>query len=191
VLELPAWAAVAVIGISGLANGLINPSLHAIITLRIPAELRPTVMSSLMTLHALSMPIGILSAGPLLDAFGVEPLFAACAAIQTLVMLLAALAAVRARRALPLGHIVARADRGSGPQASRDRPSDEDVRVAAPARSRARAPEEPRPHAPPSGRRGPPRDARARRDAQHPVEVPAGQRVEPVDLELDSAGGRR
>jgi MFS family permease len=108
VLELPAWAAVAVLGISGLANGLINPSLHAIITLRIPPQLRPTVLTSLMTLHALSMPIGILGAGPLLDAFGVEPLFAACAAIQTVVMLLVALAAMRARRAMPLAQIEAR-----------------------------------------------------------------------------------
>jgi MFS family permease len=109
VLDLPAWAAVAVIGISGLANGLINPSLHAIITLRIPPQLRPTVMTSLMTLHAISMPIGILGAGPILDYFGVEPLFAACAAIQTLVMLLVALAAARARRAMPLEHMEASA----------------------------------------------------------------------------------
>lgn len=62
-----------------------------------------------MTLHALSMPLGILSAGPLLDAFGVEPLLAACAAIQTLVMLLVALAALPARRTMPLGQIEARA----------------------------------------------------------------------------------
>jgi MFS family permease len=97
VAEVPAWAAVAVVGASGLANGLINPSLHAIILLRIPPALRPTVLSSLMTLHALSMPIGILGAGPLLDAFGVEPVFALCAAIQTAMMALVALAALRAR----------------------------------------------------------------------------------------------
>ena len=97
VMHLPAMAAVVVIGASGLANGLINPSLHAIITLRVPPELRGTVMTSLTTLHAMAMPIGILGAGPLLDAFGVEPVFAACAALQTVVMLSVALAAVRAR----------------------------------------------------------------------------------------------
>jgi predicted MFS family arabinose efflux permease len=109
VFEVPAWAAIGVLGASGLANGLINPSLHAIITLRIPPELRATVISSFMTVFALAMPIGILGAGPILDYVGVEPLFAICAAIQTMVMLLVALAALRARRELPFEHIEATA----------------------------------------------------------------------------------
>jgi MFS family permease len=99
---LPAAGAVAALFASGLANGLINPSLHAIITLRIPPALRGTVMTSLMTLYALAMPIGILGAGPLLDAFGVEPVFALCAGIQTVVMAGIALAALRARKRPPL-----------------------------------------------------------------------------------------
>jgi MFS family permease len=99
VLHLPAAAAVAVLLASGLANGLINPSLHAIVTLRIPPALRGTVMTSLMTLYALAMPIGILGAGPLLDAFGVDPLFAAAAAVQTVTMAGVALGALRARSA--------------------------------------------------------------------------------------------
>jgi MFS family permease len=97
VFELPAAAAVGVLFASGLANGLINPSLHAIVTLRIPPALRGTVMTSLMTLYALAMPIGILGAGPLVDAFGVDPVFAAAAAVQTLTMGGVALAALRAR----------------------------------------------------------------------------------------------
>jgi MFS family permease len=99
VVDLPASGAVAALFASGLANGLINPSLHAIITLRIPPALRGTVMTSLMTLYALAMPIGILGAGPLLDAFGVEPVFALCAGIQTIVMAGVAAAALRAREA--------------------------------------------------------------------------------------------
>jgi MFS family permease len=99
VFELPAAAAVGVLLASGLANGLINPSLHAIITLRIPPAMRGTVMTSLMTLYALAMPIGILGAGPMLDAFGVEPVFAAAAAVQTLTMAAVAGAALRAREA--------------------------------------------------------------------------------------------
>jgi predicted MFS family arabinose efflux permease len=98
-LDLSAVAAVVALFTSGLANGLINPSLHAIITLRIPPALRGTVMTSLMTLYALAMPIGILGAGPLLDAFGVDPVFAAAAAVQTLVMAAIAVSAVRARDA--------------------------------------------------------------------------------------------
>jgi predicted MFS family arabinose efflux permease len=99
VFDIPAWAAIAVLGASGLANGLINPSLHAIMTLRIPPELRATVISSFMTVFALAMPIGILSAGPLLDLLGVAPVFALCAAIQTLIMGLVAAASLRARAA--------------------------------------------------------------------------------------------
>jgi MFS family permease len=97
VFDIPAWAAIAVLAASGLANGLINPSLHAIMTLRIPPELRATVISSFMTVFALAMPIGILGAGPLLDLLGVTPVFAICAGIQTVVMALVAAAALRAR----------------------------------------------------------------------------------------------
>jgi MFS family permease len=101
VLDVPAWAAIGAIGASGLANGLINPSLHAIITLRIPPELRATVLSSFMTIMALAMPIGILGAGPLLDQLGVSPVFAIGAAVQTAVMALVAGAAVRAKASAP------------------------------------------------------------------------------------------
>jgi MFS family permease len=117
VFEIPAWAAIAVLGASGLANGLINPSLHAIMTLRIPPELRATVISSFMTVFALAMPIGILGAGPLLDLLGVTPVFAICAGIQTVVMALVAGAAVRARTA---GTLAAPATSTSAPPASTD-----------------------------------------------------------------------
>lgn len=117
VFEIPAWAAIAVLGASGLANGLINPSLHAIMTLRIPPELRATVISSFMTVFALAMPIGILGAGPLLDLLGVTPVFAICAGIQTVVMALVAGAAVRARTA---GTLAAPATSTSAPPPSTD-----------------------------------------------------------------------
>jgi MFS family permease len=97
VLHLPAAGAVGLLFASGLANGLINPSLHAIVTLRIPPALRGTVMTSLMTLYALAMPVGILGAGPLLDAYGVDLVFGVAAAVQTATMAGVALAAVRAR----------------------------------------------------------------------------------------------
>jgi MFS family permease len=101
VYDVPAWAAVGALFASGLGNGLINPSLYSITTLRIPVALRASVMSSLTSLQMVAMPIGILGAGPLLDAFGVEPVFAACAAIQTVVMTGLALAALRAREPDP------------------------------------------------------------------------------------------
>jgi MFS family permease len=119
VLELPAYGAVGALFASGLANGVINPSLHAIITLRIPPALRATVMTSLMTVYALAMPIGILGAGPLLDAFGVQPVFALCAAVQTLVMSGVALAALRARAPGLPARSPSRTGPGSPPAGSR------------------------------------------------------------------------
>ena len=101
IFHLPAAAVVAALFASGLGNGLINPSLHAITTLRIPLALRASVMTSLTTLHMLAMPIGIVGAGPLLDAFGVDPVFAAAAAVQTVVMAGLAVAALRARERRP------------------------------------------------------------------------------------------
>ena len=97
VYDVPAGVAVGALFASGLGNGLINPSLHAITTLRIPVRLRASVMSSLTSLHMIAMPVGILGAGPLLDSFGVASVVAICAAVQTLVMIGLAFAAVRER----------------------------------------------------------------------------------------------
>ena len=99
VLELPAWLVSAALMLSGLANGLVNPSIHAILTLRAPPALRANVMAVVMTLFALVTPIGLLGAGPLLDAFSLEVVFGLCAAIQTVTMTGAAFAAFQARRA--------------------------------------------------------------------------------------------
>jgi len=97
-VEVHEAVAVAAVFASGLGNGLINPRLHAITTLRIPPALRPSVMSGLTSLHMVAMPVGILGAGPLLDAFGVTSVFAATAAIQTLVTIGIAYAALAARK---------------------------------------------------------------------------------------------
>ena len=83
--------------LSGIGNGLVNPSLHAIMTLRIPERIRPTVMTTKMVVWALINPLGLVIAGPVLDAFGTTPVLVGFAAIQTLTMGFAALAAVRER----------------------------------------------------------------------------------------------
>ena len=98
VLELPASLVSASLMLSGLANGIVNPSIHAILTLRAPPALRANVMAVVLTMFALVTPIGLLGAGPLLDAFSLELVFALCAAIQTVMMTGAAIAAFRARR---------------------------------------------------------------------------------------------
>jgi predicted MFS family arabinose efflux permease len=96
-LPLPAAAMAAVIVVSGFGNGLVNPSLHSISTLRIPAPMRPTVMTTVMVLWALVNPLGLFVAGPVLDAFGTTPVLIGFAAVQTLTMSAAALVAVRER----------------------------------------------------------------------------------------------
>jgi predicted MFS family arabinose efflux permease len=98
-LPVPAWGLSAAIVASGFANGLVNPSLHAITTLRIPAPLRPTVMTTVMVFWALVNPLGLFAAGPVLDAFGTTPVLVGFALTQTLTMAVAGLAAARERGA--------------------------------------------------------------------------------------------
>ncbi len=96
-LPVPAVVLSIAIAVSGIGNGLVNPSLHAISTLRVPPPLRPTVMTTVMTLWALVNPLGLFVAGPVLDAVGTTPVLIGYAAVQTLTMGVAATVAARER----------------------------------------------------------------------------------------------
>jgi MFS family permease len=96
-LPLPAAGFSAVIFASGVGNGLVNPSLHAIMTLRIPEPIRATVMTSKMVIWALFNPLGLVVAGPILDSYGTTPVLVGFAATQTVAMGAAAFVAVRER----------------------------------------------------------------------------------------------
>jgi MFS family permease len=96
-LELPAAAYAGALVVSGIANGLVNPSIHALMTLRIPPPLRPTVMTSMMMVFVLVQPLGVFGAGPVLDAFGVEPVLVAFAAVQTASMALIVVTSLQVR----------------------------------------------------------------------------------------------
>jgi len=85
-LPLPAAALSALIFASGVANGLVNPSLHAITTLRVPPPLRPNVFATSMVGWALVNPLGLFVTGPVLDAFGTTPVLIGFAAVQTAMM---------------------------------------------------------------------------------------------------------
>ena len=98
-LPLPAAALSGALVVSGLANGLVNPSLHTIMTLRVPSSLRPTVMTVMMLVWAGTNPLGVFGAGPVLDAAGPEPVLVAFAAVQTVMMALIAVTAARAAAA--------------------------------------------------------------------------------------------
>jgi predicted MFS family arabinose efflux permease len=100
VFELPAWAYSAALVASGVANGLVNPSIHTILTLRIPTRLRPGALAAMAAAFTLIQPLGVFVAGPVLDAYGVEPVLVALAVIQTISMAAIALTALRERDAL-------------------------------------------------------------------------------------------
>ena len=95
----PAWAVAAVLVGSGVANGLVNPSIHALLTLRVPPELRPNAMTTMALLWGLAPPVGLFVVGPVLDVWGPGPVVVAFAAVQTVTMAIVAVASVRTRAA--------------------------------------------------------------------------------------------
>ena len=100
-IEAPAALYSAALVLSGIANGLVNPSIHALLTLRVPVVLRPTVMTTTTMVFALVQPLGVLGVGPVLDAFGPEPVLVAFAATQTVMMAAIAVVSLRVRAPRP------------------------------------------------------------------------------------------
>jgi len=98
-LDVPAAGLCAALVASGIANGLVNPSIHSLMTLRIPPALRPTVMTTMMLVWAAAYPLGLFAAGPILDALGAQPVLVAFAAVQTVTMAVVALVSARAASA--------------------------------------------------------------------------------------------
>jgi MFS family permease len=94
-LPVPALALAGLILASGIANGLVNPSLHTIMTLRVPAPLRPNVLTTSMVGWAVVNPLGLFVTGPVLDAFGTTPVLVGFAAVQTAMMAVIVLSSAR------------------------------------------------------------------------------------------------
>jgi predicted MFS family arabinose efflux permease len=99
VFRIPAMAVMGVLLVSGVFNGLVNPSIHARLTLSAPPEIRARVLGALATLLMLSSPLGLAFAGPVLSAAGAHPVLVAFAAVQTGAMGLVSVLSVRARNA--------------------------------------------------------------------------------------------
>lgn len=94
-LPLPAAAVAGSLALSGLGNGLVNPTLHAFLTLRPPAAIRAKALTAMSTASAIGGPIAIAAAGPAFKAFGSRHVVAVAAAGQLLAMCYAALVTVR------------------------------------------------------------------------------------------------
>jgi predicted MFS family arabinose efflux permease len=99
VFHIPALAVMAALFVSGVFNGLVNPSIHALLTLSAPPAMRARVMSALATVFMLSTPLGLAFAGPVLSTAGAHPVLVSFAAIQTVAMALVSALSVRARAA--------------------------------------------------------------------------------------------
>jgi predicted MFS family arabinose efflux permease len=93
----PAWIVALALLLSGLANGVVNPSLHAMITMRIPAALRTQGLAAILAVDITLAPVGYLGAGVVLANYGVTPVFVAVPLVQTLAMGARAIESIRER----------------------------------------------------------------------------------------------
>ena len=85
-VHLPAAAVAGALMVSGLFNGLVNPPLHAILTLRGPIAIRARLLATRTAVMMLAAPLGLAVAGPVLDAAGARPVLVGLAVAQTVAM---------------------------------------------------------------------------------------------------------
>ena len=78
-LGLPAWGVMATLFATMLFAPLVNGPIIGVVTSRTPPELRPKVMTALVSVSTVSVPLGFLAAGQLLGRLEVEQVFAAIA----------------------------------------------------------------------------------------------------------------
>ena len=78
-LGLPAWGVMATLFTTMLFAPLVNGPIIGVVTARTPPELRPKVMTALVSVSTVSVPLGFLAAGQLLGRLEVEQVFAAIA----------------------------------------------------------------------------------------------------------------
>jgi predicted MFS family arabinose efflux permease len=92
---VPAAAVVAALALSGVANGLVNPTLHAFLTLRPPAAVRAKALTASTTASSLGTPLALAAAALAFPAFGSRHVVAVAAAGQLAAMSYAALITLR------------------------------------------------------------------------------------------------
>jgi MFS family permease len=85
---------------SGLGNGLCNPTIHSIFTLRMPIAIRAKGMAAAGMLWGIGTPLGLVFAGPVLAKYGPEPVLIGFALTQTVCMIGVAAASLRAAKTL-------------------------------------------------------------------------------------------
>ena len=96
-LDLPAWGVMAALFSATLFTPLVNGPVIGVITARTPPELRPKMMTALISVATLSSPLGFIVAGQLLEPWGATNVFAAVAIGMTSTALVFAAIAFRHR----------------------------------------------------------------------------------------------
>jgi MFS family permease len=96
-LDLPAWGVMAALFTAMLFMPLVNGPVIGVITARTPAELRPKMMTALISVSTLSAPLGFIVAGQLLGPWGATNVFAAVAVGMTATALVFAAIVLRYR----------------------------------------------------------------------------------------------
>jgi predicted MFS family arabinose efflux permease len=92
---VPAVAVVAALAVSGLANGLVNPTLHTFLTLRPPVAVRAKALTALFTASALGTPVALAAAALAFPIYGSRDVVAVAAAGQLTAMTYAAVITLR------------------------------------------------------------------------------------------------
>jgi MFS family permease len=90
---------VAAFAVAGFANGLVNPAFHTLVQLRTPRHLRTNLYAAVITATSVLGPIVLVCTGPALDRFGVDETLIVIVGLQTLLVLLFAVAGLRFRAA--------------------------------------------------------------------------------------------
>lgn len=92
---VPAAAVAGALALSGIANGLVNPTLHAFLTLRPPAAVRAKALTATFTASSLGTPLALAVAAPSFAAYGSRHVVAVAAAGQLAAMSYAAVITLR------------------------------------------------------------------------------------------------
>jgi predicted MFS family arabinose efflux permease len=92
---VPATAVAGGLALSGIANGLVNPTLHAFLTLRPPAAVRAKALTAANAASSIGAPIALALAAPAFAAYGSRHVAAFAAAGQLAAMTYAALITLR------------------------------------------------------------------------------------------------
>ena len=101
-LELPVPAVMVALAASSFFGPLVNAPLIGVITMRTPEALRAKVMTSVLTMAMLAGPLGMVVAGPLLEAWGPHPVFLLVATGQLLATIPFAIVAFGGERVAPV-----------------------------------------------------------------------------------------